>query len=274
MDSVRWLPGCLGRFRVDFRDSESSRGIMNPHTEINRRDFVRLGALAAGAAVLPSTASAAPNPTVGMVTLPELGYSYDALEPHLDARTMEIHHTKHHAAYVAKLNDALKAMTLDGSALDRLLTGLPQIGDETLRATIRNHGGGHWNHAFFWQSMAPAGKCAPPSDRLGSAIQSTFGSMDEFKKAFAQAAASRFGSGWAWLILKDGALKITSTANQDNPRMSGVVAEGELGVPLLGLDVWEHAYYLHYQNRRADYISAWWNVVDWGMVSQRHLAGA
>ncbi|MCU0778845.1 MAG: superoxide dismutase [Akkermansiaceae bacterium] len=203
-------------------------------------------------------------------TLPALPYAPAALEPHIDARTMEIHHGKHHAAYVAGLNAALeKAPDLAMLELDDLLADLPSVADESLRTPLRNHGGGHWNHTFFWEIMAPAVQSGAPSEKLAAAIAADFGSMDDFKKAFNEAAAKRFGSGWAWLVLKNGKLKITSTPNQDNPLMKGLVPDADLGTPLLGLDVWEHAYYLHYQNRRPDYITAWWNVVNWPAVSKR-----
>ncbi len=239
--------------------------------EISRRHFVQLSALAASAAVLPATAGA--TTVTGQwtgETLPELGYAHAALEPHIDARTMEIHHSKHHAAYIEKHNAAVGSdAKLKSLSLEAILAALPGIGDESLRTTLRNNGGGHWNHTFFWKSMVPASQSGQPSDALGKALQESFGSIDGFKKAFAQAAVTRFGSGWAWLIAKDGKLKVTSTANQDNPLMKGTIADADLGVPLLGIDVWEHAYYLHYQNRRADYITGWWNVVNWAGVSKR-----
>jgi Fe-Mn family superoxide dismutase len=237
---------------------------------INRRHFVKLGALAATAAALPTTASAA---AVEAHTLPALPYAADALEPHIDKLTMEIHHGKHHAAYIKNLNTALaNAPDLAKQPLEELLATLPSVSDESLRTTIRNNGGGHWNHDFFWKILAPAEKSGKPSAELAAAIDTAFGSMDAFKKSFGEAATKRFGSGWAWLIVKDGKLKITSTANQDNPAMKGIVPDADLGTPLLGLDVWEHAYYLHYQNRRPDYITAWWNIVDWPAVSARFAA--
>ena len=237
---------------------------MKQPTEFKRRHFMQLGALAAGAALLPTrTHAAAP-------VLPALPYAFDALEPHIDAKTMEIHHGKHHAAYIAGLGAALaKEPKLADLPLEKLQAGLPAVGDETVRTPLRNHGGGHWNHSFFWETLAPAAKSGTPSKELSSAIDSAFGSMDDFKKTFGEAATKRFGSGWAWLIMQDGKLKVTSTANQDNPLMKGLVPDSDLGTPLLGLDVWEHAYYLHYQNRRPDYISAWWNVVNWAEVSKR-----
>jgi Fe-Mn family superoxide dismutase len=237
---------------------------------LDRRNFVKLGTLAATAALLPQAASAQ---TVPVHTLPALPYAFDALEPHIDARTMEIHHGKHHAAYINNLNTALAtAPELAKQPLESLLASLPSVGDEALRTTIRNNGGGHWNHDFFWRTLTPAEKSGKPSAELSAAINAAFGSMDAFKKSFGEAATKRFGSGWAWLIVKDGKLKITSTANQDNPAMNGLVPAAELGTPLLGLDVWEHAYYLHYQNRRPDYIAAWWNIVNWPAVSERFKA--
>lgn len=194
-------------------------------------------------------------------TLPELPYATTALEPHVDARTMEIHHGKHHAAYVNNLNAAIEGTDLAGKSLEELVAVAG-----TLSPAIRNNGGGHWNHSMFWQVMSPNGGGAP-SGELGDAINAAFGSFDEFKKQFGQAAATRFGSGWAWLCTDaDGKLFITSTPNQDNPLMD--VADKK-GTPILGLDVWEHAYYLNYQNRRPDYVAAWWNVVNWEEVARR-----
>ncbi len=240
---------------------------MEKSSLINRRHFVKLGTLAATAAALPTTARAA---TAETYRLPALPYAADALEPHIDKLTMEIHHGKHHAAYIKNLNTALAtAPDLAKLPLEELLATLPSVSDEALRTTLRNNGGGHWNHDFFWKTLAPAEKSGKPSAELVAAIDAAFGSMDAFKKSFGEAATKRFGSGWAWLIVKDGKLKITSTANQDNPAMKGIVPDADLGTPLLGLDVWEHAYYLHYQNRRPDYITAWWNVVDWPAVSAR-----
>jgi Fe-Mn family superoxide dismutase len=238
-----------------------------PITNIDRRQFVKLGTLAAGAVMLPVQASAQ---TAAAFSLPDLPFAPKALEPHIDARTMEIHHDKHHAAYVAGLNAALeKAPELKGKPIEELLSKLYDISDESVRTPLRNHGGGHWNHSFFWQTLAPAKSSGKPSAELTKAIESTFGSMDAFKKSFNEAATKRFGSGWAWLIASNGELRITSTPNQDNPLMTYIVPDGDLGTPLLGLDVWEHAYYLHYQNRRADYINAWWNVINWSEVSRR-----
>jgi Fe-Mn family superoxide dismutase len=194
--------------------------------------------------------------------LPALPYPYDALEPHIDARTMEIHHTKHHQAYINNLNAALdKAPDLKTKSLEDLLRGIQQV-PEAIRGAVRNHGGGHANHTLFWQIMKPKGG-GQPKGPLGDALGKTFGSLDAFKEQFTGAAGGRFGSGWAWLVAKDGKLTIESTANQDSPLMEGKT-------PLLGLDVWEHAYYLLYQNRRPDYIKAWWNVVNWDEVARRY----
>lgn len=234
---------------------------------LNRRQFVGLSAMAAGSMALAGRAAAA---DAVVHTLAPLPYDFGALEPHIDAQTMEIHHDKHHAAYVAGLNAALiKAPDLAARPLDELLGSLTAVADDAVRTPLRNHGGGHWNHSFFWQTLAPADQSGEPSEELAVAIQASFGSLDGFKKAFAEAATKRFGSGWAWLIARGGQLKITSTPNQDNPLMKGIVADTDLGTPLLGLDVWEHAYYLHYQNRRADYIAAWWKVINWKQISKR-----
>jgi superoxide dismutase, Fe-Mn family len=193
--------------------------------------------------------------------LPKLPYAYDALEPHIDARTMEIHHTKHHQAYINNLNAALeKAPELKQKSLEDLLRGIQQV-PEAIRTAVRNHGGGHANHTLFWQVMAPRAG-GQPTGRLAEAIASAFGGFDAFKEQFGAAAAGRFGSGWAWLVVKNGKLAVESTANQDSPLMEGKT-------PILGLDVWEHAYYLHYQNRRPDYVAAWWNVVHWDEVARR-----
>lgn len=199
--------------------------------------------------------------------LPDLGYAYDALEPHIDARTMEIHHSKHHNAYVTGLNGALEGKDdLQGVSVASLIQNLDKV-PEGIRTAVRNHGGGHFNHSLFWKVIAPGGASAPSGD-LAEAIDRDFGSLDAMKEEFAKAAATRFGSGWAWLGLKsDGTLAVSSTANQDNPLMGDAV--GACGCkPLLGLDVWEHAYYLNYQNRRPDYISAFWNVVNWDAVAE------
>ena len=194
--------------------------------------------------------------------LPTLPYAYDALEPHIDARTMEIHHGKHHAGYTANLNAAVEGTEMEGKGIEALLA------DHSDNGAVRNNGGGFYNHTLFWSIMSPNGGGEPSGD-LAAAIDSDLGGWDAFKQAFAKAAATRFGSGWAWLCVKDGKLEVCSSANQDNPLMPGV---GCGGTPILGLDVWEHAYYLNYQNRRPDYIAAFFNVIDWDAVAQRYAA--
>jgi Fe-Mn family superoxide dismutase len=203
--------------------------------------------------------------------LPSLDYSNDALEPHIDARTMEIHHTKHHQAYITNVNNALKDQAdlakLDVNTLIAKLASVP----EAIRGAVRNNGGGHSNHSFFWKILGP-GKGGQPTGKLAAAINSTFGSFDAFKEQFAKAGATRFGSGWAWLYVKaDKSLAVGSTANQDSPLMGEAVA-GIGGTPVVGLDVWEHAYYLNYQNRRPDYIGAFWNVVNWDQAEANYTA--
>ena len=196
--------------------------------------------------------------------LPNLSYSVDALEPHIDARTMEIHHGKHHQTYVNNLNAALESNAeLASKSVDELISDLSQV-PEDIRGAVRNNGGGHSNHTFFWEVISPSGG-GIPTGALNDAITSAFGSFDAFKDAFTKAALTRFGSGWAWLIKSGDSVRVTSTPNQDSPLMEGVA--DVTGTPLIGLDVWEHAYYLNYQNRRPDYISAFWNVVDWGRAN-------
>ena len=235
---------------------------------MNRRHFITT----AGSVTLGSLLSA-PSVRAADILLPALPYEFAALEPHIDAETMTIHHDKHHQAYITKLVEALKAANKTETDLSVLLSDLSSLPAEQ-QAAIRNNGGGHVNHSWFWKWMAPAGSGPKgPEGKLGEAIQSTFGSIDDFKKLFGEAATKRFGSGWAWLVVKaDGKLAITSTANQDNPLMKGVVADADLGKPVLGLDVWEHAYYLKYRNKRPDYISAWWNVVNWAQVTKDYAA--
>lgn len=195
-------------------------------------------------------------------TLPALPYAENALEPSIDARTMNIHHTKHHQAYVTNLNAAIAGNAeLEALSIDDLCKKINDV-PEAIRGPVRNNGGGHWNHTFFWNSMAP-GKGGAPTGKLADAINEAFGTFDAFKEAFKKAGIGRFGSGWAWLVSKDGKLAITSTPNQDNPLMDNS------GTPLLGLDVWEHAYYLNYQNLRPAYIDAFWNVVNWDAVAAR-----
>ncbi|GIV58297.1 MAG: superoxide dismutase [Bacteroidetes bacterium] len=198
-------------------------------------------------------------------TLPDLPYPYDALEPHIDARTMEIHHTKHHQGYVNNLNKALEGHAdLQARSLEDLLRGIDEV-PEAIRTAVRNNGGGHANHSLFWTIMSPNGGGAPQGS-LAEAIEAAFGSFEAFKEKFSAEAAGRFGSGWAWLVVdQDGNLQVYSTANQDSPYMQG-------HTPILGLDVWEHAYYLHYQNRRPDYIQHWWNVVNWEQVARNYEA--
>ncbi|MDA1474828.1 superoxide dismutase SodA [Bacillus changyiensis] len=192
--------------------------------------------------------------------LPELPYAYDALEPHIDKETMNIHHTKHHNTYVTKLNDAVAGIQeLENKSVEKLVANLDAV-PENIRTAVRNNGGGHANHSLFWKLLSPNGGGAP-SGELKEAITNKFGSFDQFKEEFANAAAGRFGSGWAWLVVNNGELEITSTPNQDSP-----LSEGK--TPILGLDVWEHAYYLNYQNRRPDYIKAFWNVVNWDEVAR------
>lgn len=199
-------------------------------------------------------------------SLPELSYAHDALEPHIDARTMEIHHGKHHAAYIAKVNAAIEGTDLGSKSIEDLVSNLSAVPADKLGA-VRNNGGGHANHSLFWTVMGP-GKGGSPSGDLAAAIDATFGSLDSMKEQFGAAGATRFGSGWAWLYVDGGSLKIGSTANQDSPLMGADIA-GISGTPVLGLDVWEHAYYLNYQNRRPDYVTAWWTVVNWNEVSAR-----
>lgn len=193
-------------------------------------------------------------------TLPTLPYAFAALEPHIDAKTMEIHHGKHHQAYITNVNNAIAGTPLENKSVDELIAKLADV-PENIRMVVRNNGGGHANHTLFWTVMAP-GAGGAPSGELAAAINSTFGTFDAFKEAFAKAGVTRFGSGWAWLVHSGGKLTIESTPNQDSPVMEG-------RTPILGLDVWEHAYYLNYQNRRPDYIAAWWNVVNWAEVAKR-----
>ena len=198
--------------------------------------------------------------------LPKLPYAYNALEPHIDARTMEIHHGKHHNGYTTNLNNAIAGTNLEGQTIESILTSL-----DANNGAVRNNGGGFYNHRLFWNVMSPNGG-GTPTGALADAINTAFGSFDGFKNAFAKAAATRFGSGWAWLCIhKGGAVEVCSTANQDNPLMPGIGCDG---FPILGIDVWEHAYYLNYQNRRPDYIQAFFNVVDWRKVSEMYAENA
>jgi superoxide dismutase, Fe-Mn family len=247
---------------------------------ISRRHF--LATASATAATVAGHASAqapaaAPAAPAGPFTLAPLPYAPEALEPHIDAVTMGIHHGKHHKAYVDNLNKALAPYTeLQKKPLEAIIGDLNFL-PEDIRKPVQNNGGGHWNHAFFWSLMAAPGKPgvgAPAAGgSIGQDIAAKFESLEKFQALFAEAAMKRFGSGWAWLIVKaDKSLAVVSTGNQDNPLMQGIVPNGERGVPILGLDVWEHAYYLKYQNKRADYVSAWWNVVNWNAVQKNYEA--
>jgi superoxide dismutase, Fe-Mn family len=200
---------------------------------------------------------------MGKFELPGLPYSYDALEPHIDKQTMEIHHTKHHGGYVSKLNAAIEGTDLVDKSLEDIMKSVSKYS-----GAVRNNGGGHFNHSLFWTIMKSNGGGNPSGD-LANAINSSFGSFEQFKKQFSDAAATRFGSGWAWLILSDGKLEVTSTPNQDNPLMD---LSEKKGTPILGLDVWEHAYYLKYQNKRPDYIENWWNLINWDEVAKKYSA--
>ena len=192
--------------------------------------------------------------------LPDLPYAYDALEPYIDAKTMEIHHSKHHQAYITKVNAALEGTSFEDTSIDELCRNLSDL-PENIKGAVRNNGGGHFNHSLFWSVLSPTNESSEPSVDLNKAIHDSFGSMESLKEEFSNAAATRFGSGWAWLIKEDdGSLSISSTPNQDNPLMEGKT-------PILGLDVWEHAYYLNYQNRRPDYINAFFNIINWDAVS-------
>ncbi|WP_445718108.1 superoxide dismutase [Flavobacterium sp.] len=195
--------------------------------------------------------------------LPQLSYAYDALEPHIDAKTMEIHHSKHHNAYVTNLNAAIAGTELEGKSIEDIMKNL-----DMNNMAVRNNGGGHFNHTLFWEIMSPNGGGLPTGE-LATAIDAAFGSFDAFKAEFSKAGATRFGSGWAWLCVKDGKLEVCSTPNQDNPLMPGVACGGQ---PILGMDVWEHAYYLNYQNRRPDYMEAFFNVINWAEVAKRFAA--
>jgi Fe-Mn family superoxide dismutase len=236
---------------------------------MTRRQALKTTALASAAiATLPGAIAQPADPaplistTTQPFTLPPLPYAYDALEPHIDARTMEIHHDKHHAAYVANLNKAVAGHPdLEKKSVEELLKDLSGV-PEKIRTAVRNNGGGHYNHSLFWQMMKKDGG-GEPGGELAKAIDAAFGNFSAFKETFSKAALGQFGSGWAWLVLDGSALKIEDTANQDTPLGAGKP-------PLLGLDVWEHAYYLKHQNKRADYIAAWWNVVNWDFVSARY----
>ena len=237
---------------------------------IRRRDFIRAAALGGAAALVsPADIFSTNRPqtihqekTTMPFTLPNLPYAHDALEPHIDKMTMEIHHGKHHAAYVNNLNKAVENTEWNAKPIEEILANISK-----LPAAVRNNGGGHYNHSLFWTIMKPNGGGSPPGD-LAAAIDRDFGSFDKFKEAFGTAGATRFGSGWAWLVKQGGKLVVCSTPNQDCPVMD--IAEVK-GAPILGMDVWEHAYYLKYQNRRPDYIAAFWNVVNWDEVAKRFM---
>jgi len=232
---------------------------------LTRRDALKVAAGSAAALLVPAAARAADGPAPGF-TLPPLPYAYDALEPHIDAKTMEIHHDRHHKAYVDNLNAALKDLPeWKTKSIDAVIENLKSF-PESVRTAVRNNGGGHYNHTQFWTVMKKNGGGQPTGDLL-KAIETAFGSFDGFQKAFTDAAMKRFGSGWAWLVPGgEKGLSITNSPNQDNP-----VMEGKAG-PILGVDVWEHAYYLKYQNKRADYLKAWWNVVNWDQVAANYAA--
>jgi Fe-Mn family superoxide dismutase len=201
--------------------------------------------------------------------LAPLPYPNNALEPHIDAQTMEIHHDRHHKAYVDNVNKAIAGSPLESKSIDALVKEIATVPDN-IKGPVRNNGGGHWNHTFFWRILAPNAGGAP-SGKLADDIKAAFGSFDEFKTKFEAAGVGRFGSGWAWLVVNNGKLEIVSTANQDNPLMGKAVSGAE-GTPILGVDVWEHAYYLKYQNKRADYLKAFWNVVNWNEVTKNYEA--
>ena len=242
------------------------------HDHLSRRDilkFAAAGGVSSALAGVPSIAAAHGQQTTATDSgdwrfrLPPLPYAEDALEPHIDARTMGIHHGKHHAGYTDKLNAAIEGTDLVGKSINDLLANLDSA-PEDIRTTLRNNGGGYANHSLFWQIMSPDGG-GEPTGALAAAVTSAFGSIAEFQDTFSAAAASVFGSGWAWLVADGGALSISTTANQDTPLMDGKT-------PILGIDVWEHAYYLHYQNRRADYIGAFFNIINWDRVGELYMA--
>lgn len=235
-----------------------------------RRDALKTLAVIGGGLALNPRVMAQGAATLS-VSLPDLPYDVAALEPAIDRKTMEIHHGRHHAAYTRNFQGSLDRLPGFGS-VEEVLAAIPSLPEEH-RQVVRDHGGGHWNHELFWEVMAPpgGGGGGEPAGNLAARIRRDFGSFAGMTDAFTKAASTVFGSGWAWLIRRpDGSLKVTKTPNQDNPLMKGIVPDEELGLPILGLDVWEHAYYLHYQNRRGDYISNWWNVVNWTNVQARY----
>lgn len=233
-----------------------------------RRAMKTTAALGVAAMAAPKVFAADPFTPVKLAPLP---YAFDALEPAIDAKTMEIHHGRHHAGYVRNFQDALEKERVN-KPVEEILADIPSL-PETIQTSVRNNGGGHWNHDLFWKVMAPAGNGGggAPVGPLAARLVEDFGSFGAFREKFSASAATRFGSGWAWLVVKpNGSLVVGSTPNQDNPLMRGLVPDELIGQPILGLDVWEHAYYLHYQNRRGDYISNWWNIVNWAEVSNRY----
>jgi superoxide dismutase, Fe-Mn family len=237
---------------------------MNPHDSITRRDLLKTLGASAALLGLGATAASASSGASPAFSLPKLDYGYDALEPHIDAKTMEIHHSRHHQSYITNAVNALAAHSdLQRKSPEEMLRNLNAL-PESVRTTLRNNVGGHVNHAFFWKVIGPRAG-GTPRGALGDGIARTFGSLDAFKAQFADAAMKRFGSGWAWLVVKDGKLSVMSTANQDSPLSEGAR-------PVLGIDVWEHAYYLKYQNRRADYVAAFWNVVNWQQANANFAA--
>lgn len=237
---------------------------------IDRRHFIATTAGAGGWLAFNNSLYAKEGEG-GAFALPELPYATEALEPHIDARTMSIHHGKHHAGYTGKLNNTLEKMPeLKGASIEKIMGQLSGISDTPVRTALRNNGGGYYNHRLFWQIMAPEKEAGKASASLSKAIDQQFGSMQQLQETMNQAAATQFGSGWAWLSVRNGKLMVTSTPNQDNPLMKGLVPDDQLGTPILGVDVWEHAYYLKYQNKRTDYLKAWWNVVNWDRVSQNY----
>jgi Fe-Mn family superoxide dismutase len=229
--------------------------------QLTRRELLKSAGASAAALALAPLSAWAVDEKKGF-SLPKLPYNYDALEPHIDAETMKIHHDRHHQAYVTNLNNALKGHEdLLSKSIEDLVRNLKDI-DEKIRTAVRNNGGGHLNHSMFWKIMGPK-KGGQPSGALAKAIDDAFGSFDKFQQQLSTAAITRFGSGWGWLVVDKGKLKVLSTANQDNP-----ITDGQ--TPILGIDVWEHAYYLKYQNKRPDYVKAWWNVVNWDDVAERY----
>jgi Fe-Mn family superoxide dismutase len=233
--------------------------------ELNRKEFIKSAALAGVGLMTPSLISEAfGKPFAGNFELPPLGYGFDALEPFIDAQTMQIHHVKHHQAYITKLNEAVKSETqLAGKSLENLIGSINTL-PEKVQMAVRNHGGGHWNHSFFWKILKPGTQL---NGTLKESINRDFGSLENFQAAFEKAANGQFGSGWAWLISNQGKLSITGTPNQDNPLMDLASVKGK---PVIGIDVWEHAYYLKYQNRRGEYTKAFWNIVNWEQAEKNY----